>query len=65
MQSIVRAVLGFVGNRRAQRGQGTVEWVLITALIVVAIMALIYAFREPIFTLINEAKSTVESWSAD
>lgn len=47
------------------RGQGTVEWVLITALIVVAIMALIYAFREPIFNLINQAKATVESWSAD
>lgn len=50
---------------RDKRGQGTVEWVLITALIVVAIMALIYAFREPIFNLINEAKATVESWSAD
>jgi Flp pilus assembly pilin Flp len=45
-------------------GQGTVEWVLITALIVVAIMALIYAFRDPIFTLINDAKDTVEGWSA-
>jgi Flp pilus assembly pilin Flp len=61
MKRVVKAARGFF---RDDRGQGTVEWVLITALIVVAIMALIYAFREPIFNLINEAKSTVESWSA-
>jgi len=61
MKRIVKAARGFF---RDERGQGTVEWVLITALIVVAIMALIYAFRDPIFNLINEAKSTVETWSA-
>lgn len=61
MKRIVKAVRGFFSD---ESGQGTVEWVLITALIVVAIMALIYAFREPIFNLINEAKSTVEGWSA-
>lgn len=62
MKRVVKAVRGFFGD---DSGQGTVEWVLITALIVVAIMALIYAFREPIFKLIEDAKGTVESWSAD
>lgn len=61
MKRVLKAVRGFFQD---DSGQGTVEWVLITALIVVAIMALIYAFRDPIFTLINDAKDTVEGWSA-
>jgi Flp pilus assembly pilin Flp len=62
MKRVVKAVRSFF---RDEGGQGTVEWVLITALIVVAIMALIYAFRGPIFKLIEEAQATVEGWSAD
>jgi len=62
MKRIVKAVRGFFND---DSGQGTVEWVLITALIVVAIMALIYAFRGPIFELIKTAQGTVEGWSAE
>lgn len=48
-----------------ESGQGTVEWVLITALIVVVIMGLIYAFREPIVELINRATGEVGDMSMD
>jgi len=44
-------------------GQGTVEWVLITALVVVAIMILIYAFRDKIKDMMKQATDTMSSWS--
>jgi Flp pilus assembly pilin Flp len=43
-------------------GQGTVEWVLITALVVVVIMGLIMIFREPIMKLIQTATGEVSGW---
>lgn len=46
-----------------QAGQGTVEWVLITALIVVVLMGLIMIFREPIVALIEKATGDVGGWS--
>ncbi len=46
-----------------EEGQGTVEWILITALIVVALMILIYAFRQPIMDLVGEAQDETESFS--
>lgn len=45
-----------------ESGQGTVEWVLITALIVVVIMGLIMLFREPIMEMIESATGEVEGW---
>jgi Flp pilus assembly pilin Flp len=43
-------------------GQGTVEWVLITALVVVVIMGLIMLFRQPIMDLISKATGDVSGW---
>jgi len=46
-----------------ERGQGTVEWVLITALIVVAVMILIMLFGDEIKRLISEATGWVSGQS--
>jgi hypothetical protein len=46
-----------------ETGQGTVEWVLITALIVVVLMGLIMIFRAPIVALIEKATGEVGGWS--
>lgn len=48
-----------------ETGQGTVEWVLITALVVVVIMALILIFKDEIKRLIGEATDKVSGWSVD
>lgn len=60
MQKIRRMFRGFLSD---ESGQGTVEWVLITALVVVAIFILIYAFRDKIKSFMEEAQKTVEGWS--
>lgn len=59
MKRIGQAVRGFFSD---ERGQGTVEWVLITALVVVVIMGLIMIFREPIVKLIQSATGEVSNW---
>lgn len=59
-QSLKKAAKGFFVD---DSGQGTVEWVLITALVVIAIMVLIYAFRNKIKELMQEATNTMSGWS--
>jgi len=59
MKAMKRLAMSFFAD---DSGQGTVEWVLITALVVVAIMILIYAFREKIKDLMKTAKETVDGW---
>ena len=45
-----------------ESGQGTVEWVLLTALVVIAIMILIYAFRNQIKDMMTKATETMSGW---
>jgi len=59
MKRIGQSVRGYFSG---ERGQGTVEWVLITALVVVVIMGLIMLFREPIMDLIKGATGEVSGW---
>jgi Flp pilus assembly pilin Flp len=60
MKALKKLALGFFAD---ETGQGTVEWVLITALVVVAIMILIYAFRDQIKAMMQKATDTMSSWS--
>jgi Flp pilus assembly pilin Flp len=59
MKRFAKQVRGFFSD---DSGQGTVEWVLITALVVVVIMGLIMIFREPIMKLISTATGEVSGW---
>jgi Flp pilus assembly pilin Flp len=60
MSSLKRFARGFLLD---DRGQGTVEWVLITALVVIAIMILIYAFRDKIKEMMKSATDTMSGWT--
>ena len=60
MKALKKTLRSFISD---DSGQGTVEWVLITALVVIAIMVLIYAFRDKIKAMMEKATSTMESWS--
>ncbi len=60
MSSLKRMTRSFLLD---DRGQGTVEWVLITALVVIAIMILIYAFRDKIKEMMNKASDTMSGWT--
>ncbi len=51
--------------RRGSSGQGTTEWVIIIALIVVAIVILMLAFRNPIRDIRGEMTSTVSAFDID
>lgn len=59
MKGIKSLVKRFVAD---DSGQGTVEWVLITALVVIAIMILIYAFRDKIKAMMQQATDTMSGW---
>ena len=60
MKRLTNSIRRFIAD---ESGQGTVEWVLITALVVIEIMILIYAFRDKIKKLMQDATTTMEGWS--
>jgi len=62
MKELGKMVRGFFVD---ERGQGTVEWVLITALIVVAVMILIMLFGDEIKRLVEEATDWVSGQSVN
>jgi cation transport regulator ChaB len=48
---------------RHNRGQGTVEWVLLVALLVVAVFAMIFFFRHFIIELATEAWLKIQEFT--
>jgi len=47
---------------RDQRGQGTMEYILIIAIVVVAVMALMWAFKDRLAGWIQDATNKIDSW---
>ena len=64
MRWIRRLVSGSIDSLglRREKGQGTLEYVLIIALVVVVILGLLWLLREQIGNVVQWATDTIASW---
>lgn len=64
MPGIRRLVSGSIDSLglRRENGQGTLEYVLIIALVVVVILGLLWLLREQIGQVVQWATATINSW---
>jgi Flp pilus assembly pilin Flp len=63
LQVMTLSAIDRLGLRlRDQRGQGTMEYVLIIAVLVVAILAILFAFRDRLQGWIDTAAGTIDGW---
>lgn len=59
------AAIGVIERRLATRreeGQGTMEYALLIAIVVVAVLTLLWLFRDTVTNLIQAAINAVENW---
>ena len=46
------------------RGQGTLEYVLIIGIIVVVLFGILYLARKPLLEIMNKATNAIKSWGS-
>ena len=47
------------------RGQGTLEYVLIIGIIVVVLFGILYLARKPLLEIMNKATNAIKQWGSD